>query len=528
MSYRELTMIEIREVLRRWQAGQSIRQIAREGGVDRKTARRYLQAAEESGVPRDAALSDAHVHAVAERIQSRPPTTSPSAEHEQLMLHRSQIEAWLSAEPALRLSKVHRLLERDGTSVSYATLRRFVMRELGLRKRPATVRVDDPAPGQEAQADYGCMGLMFDPVTGRKRKLWALIVTLSHSRYAFVWPTFEQTVTATCDGLEAAFRFFGGVPRVLIPDNMKAIVDEADAMSPTLNPSFLEYAQSRGFFVDPARVRKPKDKPRVENMVAYVREDWFAGESFETLAGARQAAEAWCRDIAGARVHGTTRQVPRDVYEQEERSAMLPPPSAPFDVPSWHDAKVHDDHHIQVRHSLYSVPTRYLGAKVRARVDKTTVRIYLGSEFIKAHPRKAPGKRSTDPADYPVGKAPYATRRVDELIESADRNGQHVRVYAERLMAGPLPWSKMRQVYGLLRLCKKYGAARVEDTCARALAFDVLDVPRIERMLKTAYKAQEQAQSGGKIVRLDSPRFARRREHFETMKAESDDQGGAS
>jgi hypothetical protein len=263
-------------------------------------------------------------------------------------------------------------------------------------------------------------------------------------------------------------------------------------------------------------------------MVAYVREDWFAGESFESVGAARASAEKWCRDIAGARVHGTTRQVPREAFETEERSTMLPLPATPFDVPTWHDAKVHDDHHIQVRHSLYSVPTRYLGAKVRVRVDKNTVRIYLGSEFIKAHPRVAPGKRSTDTTDYPVGKAPYATRRVDELIESAGRSGQHVRIYAERLMAGPLPWSRMRQVYGLLRLCKKYGPARVEDACARALAFDVLDVPRIERMLKTAYKAQEKAQPGGKLVMLHPPRFAREREHFETRKNNSDDQGGES
>jgi transposase len=528
MSYRELTMIEIREVLRRWQAGQAIREIARESCVDRKTVRRYLQAAEQCAVPSDAAISDEHVRAVAERIQSRSEAT-PSAERERLRLHRERIESWLSSEPPLRLSKVHRLLERDGVSVSYATLRRFVARELGLRKRLPTVRVDDAAPGQEAQVDFGRMGRMYDPATGRTRTLWALVVTLCHSRYAFVWPTFEQTSVATCEGLEAAFRFFGAVPRVIVPDNMKSIVQAADALAPTINASFLEYAQSRHFFIDPARVRRPQDKPRVENMVAYVREDWFAGESFDSLSAARESAASWCKDVAGARVHGTTRQVPRDVFDLVERGAMLPLPAAPFDVPTWHDAKVHDDHHIQVRYSLYSVPTRYVGSKVRARVDKTTVRIYLGSEFIKAHPRVPPGKRSTDPSDYPVGKAPYATRRIDELVDSADRFGPHVRTYAERLMAGPLPWSRMRQVYGLLRLCKKYGAARVDDACGRALAFDVLDVPRVERMLKAAYRAQEKGQHGGQVVVLHPPRFARHRAHFETIKAtKSDDRDGES
>jgi len=189
MTYRELTMIEIREVLRRWQAGQGIREIAREGCVDRKTARRYVQAAEQCALPREVALNDEQVNEVAKRVQSRP-VASPSAEHELLLVHRGRIEKWLACEPPLRMSKIHRLLEREGYGVSYATLRRFITRELGLRKRPPTVRVDDAEPGQEAQVDFGRMGRMYDPVAGRVRTLWALIVTLNYSRYAFVWPTF--------------------------------------------------------------------------------------------------------------------------------------------------------------------------------------------------------------------------------------------------------------------------------------------------------------------------------------------------
>ena len=100
------------------------------------------------------------------------------------------------------------------------------------------------------------------------------------SRYQFVWPTFEQTVEALCAGLDAAWRFFGGVVRRVVLDNMSAAIVRADAKDPGINPSFAEYAQARQFFVDPARVRHPRDKARVENQVPFVRERWFAGESF--------------------------------------------------------------------------------------------------------------------------------------------------------------------------------------------------------------------------------------------------------
>jgi len=177
------------------------------------------------------------------------------------------------------------------------------------------------------------------------------------------------------------------------------------------------------------------------------------------------------------------------VFEATEKPAMLEPPAEPFDVPLWVDeAKVHPDHHIQIACALYSVPTLYLRKKVRARADKTTVKIYFGTKLIKVHPRKPPGGRSTDTSDYPAGKAAYALRSVDALLARAKDKGAHVGVYAKRLLGGPLPWTRMRQAYALLRLCDKYGDGRVEAACQSALAFDVVDVSRITRMLKTASK----------------------------------------
>jgi transposase len=517
MPYRELTMIDIKEVLRRWSARQSLHRIARETGVDRKTVRRYVHAAQSCSLPQGRELTEDEIHEVAQRVQSRP-VVDASAEWQSVAAHQKRIEEWLTSKRPLRLTKVHTLLHREhGLEVSYDTLRRFAMQQLGWRQRASTVRIDDPPPGQEAQIDFGKMGPMLDPVAGRVRSLWALIITLSFSRYQFVWPTFVQTTDAVCEGLDRAWTFFGAMIHTIVPDNMKAIVKTPDALSPVLAAAFLDYAQARGLFVDPARIRSPKDKPRVENQVPYVRESWFDGETFTGIDDARQSAETWCRDVAGARVHGTTRAVPRERFEATEKATMLPPPSTPFDVPMYVDkAKVHPDHHIQVARALYSVPSTSGAKFVSARADKATVKIYAGTLLIKMHPRQAAGGRSTDPSDYPSGKADYALRSVDALLAKAKDKGHHVGVYAERLLGGPLPWARMRAAYALLRLCDKFGDGRVEAVCQSALAFDVVDVARITRMLKAAAKPASPEQGGGKIVQLALPRFARPEQHFET------------
>jgi transposase len=517
MSYRELSMIDVRELLRRWAAGHSSRKIARETGTDRGTATRYIAMAERLSLPRDRELSEAEIHEVAQCIQSRP-VPDPSAEWRAVAEHKPVIVDWLGRKRPLRLRKIHTLLVRDhGLLASYDTLRRYAMEELHWQKKEPTILLEDPPAGQEAQVDFGKMGMMVDVATGRTRALWALIVTLSFSRYQFVWPTFLQTTQAVCEGLDRAWWFFGAMAKTIVPDNMSAIIKVPGALHPTLVASFLDYVQARGIFVDPARVRSPKDKPRVENQVAYVRESWWDGETFTELGDAQRSAEHWSREIAGMRVHGTTRKVPREAFKETEKAAMLAPPTEPFDVPLWAEhAKVHPDHHIQIARALYSVPTLYRNKEVRVRADQTTVKIYFGTDLIKLHPRKPPGGRSTDTNDYPIGKTAYALRSVDGLVAKAKDKGTHVGIYAERLLGGPLPWTRMRQAYALLRLCDKYGDGRVEAVCQSSLAFDVVDVMRITRMLKKATKPASPAQMEGKVVQLAIPRFARPEQHFET------------
>jgi hypothetical protein len=226
-------------------------------------------------------------------------------------------------------------------------------------------------------------------------------------------------------------------------------------------------------------------KPRVERAVQYVRGNFFAGEAFTGLADAQAAAEAWCRDTAGMRIHGTIAARPAEVFTEHEAAALLPLP-VPYDVPVFTRVKVHRDFHVEIGRALYSAPKDYLGCHLDARADSALVKLFHHGQLVKAHPRQQPGRRVTDPADLPAEKTTYAMRDVASLAAAARRHGDAVGVYADRLLDTDLPWTKMRQVYRLLGLVRRYGPGPVDTACARALDLDVVSVTKIASMLERA------------------------------------------
>jgi transposase len=483
MSYREVSVIEIVEMLRLWLQGLGLREVARLSGTDRKTVRRYVDRARACGLDRDggaAQLTDELVAAVIAGVRPCRPTGKSPA-WETIAAEHEQIKAWLTK--GLTLTKIHTLLGRRGVVVSYRTLNRYATTELDFGRRQATVPVADCEPGAEVQVDFGRLGMLTDAGDGRRRVVQGLIFTAVYSRHMFVWPTYRQTLDEVIAGFEAAWLFFGGVFAAVIPDNMKAIVTHADAVEPRLNDTFREYAQSRGFVVDPARIRSPKDKPRVERMVTYVRSNFFAGEDFRDLADCRNRAVQWCAQTAGLRIHGTTRCRPAEVFGADELPALGPPPQAVFDVPCWTHPKVAPDRHVQVAKALYSVPGELVGKHIDARADAHSVKLYWRGELIKVHPVMAPGRRHTDPADLPAEVSIYAMRDITSLARKAAAHGTHVGTYAAAVLEHPLPWTKMRQVYRLLGLVRRHGAQAADDACRRALDAEVIDVGLIERML---------------------------------------------
>jgi transposase len=523
MAYRELGMIELREVVRRWQAGDGFRAIARATRIDRKTVARYVRAAVAAGLTRGGpSPTDQQIAAVRHSLTGDP-APPPSAEMQALAPYREQICAWLT-DDKLRLTKIYRRLQVLQVSVSYSTLYRFARAQCDFGHPALTVRVAEPPPGEAAEVDFGLLGLWLDPATGRRRRVYGLLVTLCFSRYAFLWISLRQDLSAVLDGLEAAWEFWGGVVKRLVEDNLKPVVTRADRYVPEIDRVFLEYAQYRGFVVDPAVVRHATGKPKVERGIPYCREDFFRGETFRDLAEMRARAVVWCRDLAGTRVHGTTRQVPRVMFETIEQSTLLPLASEPFDRPTWAWATVHPDHHIQFRRALYSVPTRYLRQRLEVRGDSRLVRIYHHSDLIKVHAPQPPGGRATDYTDYPAERAAYAMRAPDACIRQGEAFGPAVGQFVQVLLSGTFPWARLRQAQKLLRLADRYGAARVNAACARALAFELLDVRRVERILRTALKRAPASPARGAVLALPA-RFARPPQSFAHHPTEEDADG---
>jgi len=329
------------------------------------------------------------------------------------------------------------------------------------------------------------MGFITDTDTGRRRKVHALIFTAVLSRHMFVHLSYSQTLTEVIAGCEAAWTFFGGVFKVLIPDNLKPVVTDADPVNPRLSIGWLDYAQHTGFATDSARVRSPQDKPKVERVVQYVRGNFFAGETFDTLQTAQAAATQWCTTTAGMRIHGTINARPLEVFNDLERAALLPVPPA-YDVPLLRSVKVHRDFHIEIGKALYSVPGDYIGAQLDARADSQLVKLFHRGQLIKTHPRQPAGCRRTDPADLPEERAGYAMRDLDRLKATATRHGANIGIYTHRLLDDPLPWTRMRAVYRLLGLVRRYGPGPVDTACGTALDLDVVSVSKIAAMLTKA------------------------------------------
>ena len=182
-------------------------------------------------------------------------------------------------------------------------------------------------------------------------------------------------------------------------------------------------------------MRKPRDKPRVERSVPYVRERLFKGAQFRDLAELRDAARRWCLEVAGQRIHGTTRKRPLEVFQDEERPLLAPWDGEPYEVPDWRTAKVHADHHVACQYALYSVPSELCppGQQVEVQLGAKLVRIYHRGALLKVHPRQPRGGRATDPNDYPAELSPYTLRAPDQLQRRAAEFGEATGAYAERL-----------------------------------------------------------------------------------------------
>ena len=282
MVYREVHMTEIKEILLRLKRKESVRSISKVLGIHRDTINKYISLCLELGVdPKEDAITDELIGKIRARLA--PGSKLSHIPRDDILLpHIERIEAYL--EKGLKGSKILILLKRDGIEVGDSSFYRFINTrcENYIRKN-ITVRLPETEPGEYSQADFGYMGLIWDEESGRMRKTHGLILTLCHSRHMYVYLTFKQDIRAVIEGFEEAWGYFGGITIIVIIDNLKPAIDKSDRYNPKINRQFLEYAQARGFIVDPANSGHPKGKPIIKRAVSYVKDNFFKGESFILL-----------------------------------------------------------------------------------------------------------------------------------------------------------------------------------------------------------------------------------------------------
>ncbi len=487
MGRREFTMPHCLEIWQHWHAGDSLRALERNLQVDRHTLRKYIGLAQAAGyAPHQPGVTLADWQALYRQVCPELQAALPA--QALLAPYHDRIVAGLATNT---VTTVWRRLGRDtGCAVSLATFRRYC-RTLAPPPRAGDVTVwrPDPPPGQEVQVDWGLMGSWSDPRTQKRHRIWAFSMVWTYSRHQFVWVTPTMDQAAWCQAHVAAWAFFGAVPHRVVLDNLKTGVAKADWYDPQVNKSYAECAAYYGFLVDPARAAHPKDKARVERPMPFVRDAFWAGEAWPSVAAMNTAAARWCRDEAGQRIHGTTGRRPAEHFATEEAPVARALPPRPWELATWTTAKVGPDARCQVQRVLYSVPWRYLHRRLDVRVSAREVRFYWQGECLKIHARGQRGDRPhDDPADFPPDKVAYYMATPTRCREQAATLGPHVGRVVEALLVTQTS-AHLRQVLGLLRLADTYGAARLDAACHRADAFGD---PRYQTVRTILIKAWDQ------------------------------------
>ncbi|MGC8628404.1 MAG: IS21 family transposase, partial [Acidimicrobiales bacterium] len=364
-----------------------------------------------------------------------------------------------------------RLRDEEGLAVGITSFRRWLWRELPEEAKRAQATPWRPGvePGDEAQVDYGYLGRWFDTVLGRWRKVWAFVMVLAFSRHMFVRPvlSMDQRTWTACH--VEAFSFFGSCPRRLVCDNLKTGVLKPDIYDPRLNRSYGELASHYGCLIDPARAQKPKDKPRCERQMPYVRDSFWSGREWSGPPQMVEAARRWCLDIAGARSHRSLDGAsPFPIFGAEEKGRMLPLPVAPFELASWSKRVVPPDCYVKATgKAIYTVPWRFIGKTVDARESDRRVEFYCDGEIIKTWARAEKG-RQTDWGDFPPEKVAFFMATPQWCLRRAEEIGEWVLKVVEAMFEVNASY-RLRQAQGVVHLAERYGGERLEAACKRAV-----------------------------------------------------------
>lgn len=471
--------MDIQEVVRLLRDGASDREVAQLVRLNRRTVARYRSWAAEQGVLVGPLPS---CQALEQVLSATLPAVLPPQQTSTVERYREEIAA-LRAR-GLEVAAIRtRLEERHQTPISYSAVWRLV-RRLEPTTPEAFTRVE-VAPGSEAQVDFGYAGRAIDPATGAPRKAWVFVLVLAWSRHLYAEVVFDQRVETWLLCHRHAFEILGGVPGRVVLDNLKAAIIRASLHDPVVQRAYRECAQHYGFRIAPNPPRTPHLKGKVEQGgVHYVVRNFLAGRDPEPLDALNQKLRTWCVEVAGRRVHGTTKEQPLERFAQVERAALLPLPPVPYDPAVWKRAGVYRDCHVVFEGAYYSAPFRLVGQTLWIRGGARTVELFSEDhQLVATHDRATrPGDRQTVLAHLPPHKLPGLVASREPCRTQAQAIGPATAEVVGRLL-DHRPEDRLKVAQRVLRLGATFGEARLERACARALRFGTPDYPTLKRIL---------------------------------------------
>ncbi len=342
--------------------------------------------------------------------------------------------------------------------------------------------------GEKLFIDYAGQTMsVVDPETGEVREAQIFVAVLGASNYTYAEAHESQSLPNWIGAHVRALAFLGGVPEVLVPDNLKAGVKSPHLYEPDLNPTYREFARHYGVAVVPTRVRKPKDKAKVEVGVQVV-ERWILARlrhrTFFSLVELNQAIKEWLDEL-NSRPMRHLGQSRRDLFESLDKSVLAPLPTQPYEFAHWKKARVHIDYHVSFEKHYYSVPYTLIGKEVDIRATEKTVEIFYQCQRRASHRRsQGSGRFSTQKEHMPVAHQKVSDWSPERFLGWAEEIGPDTtRLIAAVLEARRHPQQAYRSCLGILGLGKHYTNARLEAACRRALPAGIRSYKGIRNIL---------------------------------------------
>lgn len=438
--------------------GKSKREISKITNIHRKTVSKIIREYKDHGVETPTLYRNR-----GSKLESR---------HEQIV-------TLLSSD--LSTVRIFEKLKDDGFDSSYGSLSRYI-RQHSIKK-DTCIRFHT-GPGEEAQVDFGAIGKKYDD-NGRLRKAYVFNMRLSYSRLDYYEVVFDQKVDTWINCHINSFKFFGGVPKVIKLDNLKAGVLDANFYEPIYQKEYQRLAQHYGCWLSPCRPYQPQEKGKVESGIKYVKNNFFAGREFQTNQEMNRELLQWLSN-ANERIHGTTKLKPNDLFAKEEAACLIKLGLEAFDMSSWHIRKVARDCHITVDNNYYSVPAKYVSREVMVSLNSQIVKVYVEEEVIAIHVRaKGQGIFTTNSSHYAKNKiycpgfAEY-DEKYQEKMSAMGNNCAAMLTYIRQ--EHKRDWH--RAVKGIIKLRKLYSDEIIDKACLRALHYGISSYSKIKRILE--------------------------------------------